>query len=426
MTERTRDMSGSAAHGRRLSRVRAMVRRSPTRGGTGDSVSGSPIKIGLLYSLTGGLSLTETSIHKGAILAVEQVNAAGGVAGRPLVAVTADYASDFTAAPVQAARLLEEERVVACVGGYTSATRVAVLPVVRDADSVLVYPTYYEGLEEDEHVFYAGALPNQFLFDYIRWVCANLGERIYMIGSDYIYPRTLGAMIRHLVAGAGAELVADRYVPLGAEDFRHVMEEIDATRPDVILSNVVGSDSVPAFYRQFHSAGHSAESLPIASTVTTEAELRAMGPALGAGHFMTAAYFGSLRTPANDRYRRAFRARFGQSEVTHVAQIGAYNAVWLLALAAKRAPEVTGRGLRTALVGTRFDGNPSGWPLEVYPNHHTGHPAYIGRARRDGQFEILEEFGPREPDPYPALIVPAERRPRRRVSEQEPSAARDA
>jgi urea transport system substrate-binding protein len=368
------------------------------------------VRIGLLYSHTGHLAPTERSVEQGALLAVEEVNAAGGIGGRPLEAVSEDYASNCA---VVAARVhsLVARGVVACVGGYTSASRVSMQPAIHRGGSLLVYSTYYEGLEADERTFYAGAVPNQFLLDYVDWIFEHLGRRLYVVGSDYVYPRTASAIIRALARRAGARVVGDRYVPLGTTDLGPIVEEIGATRPDVVLCNLVGTDSVPAFYRQFRAAGHIADRLPIAATVTTEIDVQAMGAEHAAGHFMTGTYFRTLPNPANERYVAAIAARFGPEAVTHVAQVGAYNAVWLLALAARRARELTPDALREALVGTTFDGNPEGWPVTLHPDHHTDHPSYIGRTRPDGRFEVIASHEPRVPDPYPAVIVPEWKRP---------------
>ena len=369
------------------------------------------IRVGLLYSLTGSLATTEASIHQGAELAVAEVNAAGGIDGRPLVAITADYESDTTVAAKKVAALLRDDRVHACIGGYTSASRVAMLPALHRHGGLLVYSTYYEGLEADPRVIYAGAVPNQFLDDYMQWVFATLGRRIYMVGSDYVYPRALGAIIQRLAADAGAQIVADRYVPLGETDLSAQVAELDVLRPDVVISNLVGAGSVGSFYRGFHEAGHRAATLPIAATVTTEVEVDAIGAAYAEGHFMTATYFGSLGNAANRRYVEAMRGRFGPDAVTHVPQVGAYNAVHLFARAAAGASRLDADELRRRLVGATFAENPEGHPITVSENGHTNHPSYIGRGRADGQFDVIAEYPPRAPAPYHRSIVNPQRRP---------------
>jgi urea transport system substrate-binding protein len=373
--------------------------------------NGRGIPLGILYSQSGHLSVTEMSIQRGALLAVEEVNASGGIAGRPLAPVIEDCASDTTTAAQKVRKLIRDDHVVACVGGYTSAARVAMLPVVRAERGLLVYPTYYEGLEADPNTFYTGAVPNQFLVDYLHWVFEHLGNRLYVIGSDYVYPRTLGALIHAIAQAAGATVIGDRYIPLAATDFAPIIDEIGVLRPEVVISNIVGSDSTPAFYRQFRSAGHTADSLPIAATVTTEIEIQTMGPAYGAGHYMTATYFGSLENAANARYVAGIHARWGENAVTHVAQVSAYNAVWLVALALRRARDLSTDALREALASTTFDGNPEGRPIGFQALHHTTHPSYVGRTRADGQFEVVAEFEPRPPEAFPrALLGSAGRR----------------
>jgi urea transport system substrate-binding protein len=378
---------------------------------SGAPAVGEGIGVGLLYALTGGLSVTEASIQRGALLAIDEVNESGGVAGRPLVPVIADYASDVALVATKAQELLDTDGVAVCIGGYTSASRVAMLPVFHARRALLLYTTFFEGLEQDSNVVYTGAIPNQFLFDYVAWILEHLGSRIYMVGSDYVYPRTLGAMTQRLVQEAGGTVLADRYVPLGATRLEAVLEEIARLRPDVVVSNIVGSDSIPAFYRQFHAAGHAPTTLPIASTVTTEIEVQAMGAQYAAGHYSSGSYFSSLRNPANDSYVTSFKARFGSHAVTHEPQIAAYNAVWLFARAATRSASLSPFAVRAAMRGLTFDANPEGWPLVVEANQLTTHPAYIGCARADGQFDVVAEYQPRAPDPFPSEIVGQRRQP---------------
>lgn len=368
-------------------------------------------RIGLAFSQSGYLSTAECSMYRGALLAVDEVNAAGGIDGQPLIALVEDCESDCFTAAAKVKKLVREDGVNACVGGYTSASRIAMLQAIHETCSLLVYPTYFEGLETDTRTFYSAAAPNQFLLDYIYWILEHLGDRIYVVGSDYIYPRTVSAIIDAIARTTGATIVAERYVPLGETDFSSVLAEISDTRPTVIVSNVVGTLSTSMFYQQFGRAGFDASTLPIAATVTSEIDLQAMGPESGAGHYMAATYFSSLNNAENSRYLRSFSSRFGADAPTHVTQIGAYNAVWLLARAATHAPDRTVDSLRHALTRTQFEGNPEGWPLTVYANHYTSHPSYIGRARTDGQFEVLAEYPSRAPSPFPAVIVPPQNRP---------------
>ena len=370
------------------------------------------IPLALLYSSTGVLAEVEQSIAKGALLAVEEVNAAGGIGGRELVGVVTDFGSNYASAPTRVSALLEETGAIAAVGGYTSSSRVAMLPAFLGNRAVLLYSTYFEGLESEPNVYYSGAIPNQFLVDYVDWIIERLGRKLYILGSDYVYPRSLAAIVRKATRQRGGEVVGGRYVPLGATNFDAVLQEIRALAPDVVLSNLVGTDSTSAFYRGFAAAGHTPYTLPIAATVTTEFDVHRMGAEYAFGHYMTATYFGALHNPANRRYVAAIRRRFGDDTVVHAPQVGAYNAVWLFARAAGRCGgDLTLENLRTALAGVAFDRNPEGEPLRIYPNQYTNHASYIGCAGADGQYEIVQRFPCRPPEPYPSILVPASKQP---------------
>jgi ABC-type branched-subunit amino acid transport system substrate-binding protein len=383
-------------------------RTGPRTATGGDGGRSKTLRIGLLGALTGSLAPVERSIHDAALLAVDEVNAAGGVAGRQLEAVSADYASDTTRATFEATRLLREEGIRLLAGGYTSASRVAIQPALHKHDGLLLYPTYYEGLESDPRTLYAGAVPNQFLMPFLGWVLEHLGDRVALIGSDYIYPRTAGAIARRLVTDRGGSVLADRYVPLGQTDFSEVIAEIARVQPSVVISNLVGNDSVPAFYDEYCAAGLRADTVPIAATVTTELDLRTMGPVAGAGHYMAGSYFSTIDGPANRSYLEALRRRTAVEPSAHAAQVGAYNAIHLLAAAAGRVtdPDSTEAWL-SALPGTAFAGSPEEHPITVGADLHTSHPGHIGRADEDGRFTIIKSWPASAPDPYPALLLEA-------------------
>ena len=357
------------------------------------------------------LSITEVSINNGALLAVEEINAAGGINGQQIEAINEDYASDFTIAVQKAQKLITSDHVAMVVGGYTSASRVAMIPTFQKNDALFFYGTYYEGLECDTNTFYAGAVPNQFLLDYVPWILENLGTKLYIVGSDYIYPRTVSAIVQKLATDGGASTLDDRYFPLGTTEFGAVIADIGAKKPDVVISNLVG-DSTPAFYKQFKAAGFTADNLPIAATVTTEVEVQAMGPENAAGHYMTSTYFQSLDNPANAKYVAAFKAKFGDDAVTHMPQVGTYNAVQLFAVAAAAAGgDLSMENLAKHLVGATYDGSPEGQPTTIGTNHHCNHPSYVGQANAEGQYDIVATFAPRDADPFPAEIVPADKIP---------------
>lgn len=379
-------------------------------GGGGDSAEG-PIKVGLLNSLSGGLSIVEVSIHNGAALAIAEINANGGVAGRQIEPIIEDYASNFDTAVQKARKLVSSDEVAVTFGCYTSASRKSVLPVFTQANATLMYSTFYEGLECSENVFYTGAVPTQQLTDFTPWVVETLGKRVYIVGSDYIYPRTMSEIEQKLIADAGGEVVGDRYFPLDSTEFAPLISSLRSTKPDVVISNLVGA-SIPAFYKQFRSGGFSADDLPIAATVTTEQEVQAMGARNGEGHYMSATYFQSLDNPANRKFVKAYKDKYGAKEVTNMPMVGMYDAVYLWKAAVEKADgDISSEALRKNMPGVEFADAPEGVRVTVAANHHVNLPALIGQCDADGQYKVVEDFGVREPDPFPEGIVPAERIP---------------
>ncbi len=369
-----------------------------------------PIDVGLLNSLSGDLSIVEVPLHNVSLMAIDEINAAGGINGRKIVPISEDYASNFTTAVQKATTLLESDHVPIVIGGYTSASRVAVIPTFRRDNGIFFYGTYFEGLECDPNVFYAGAVPNQFILNYVPWIMKNVGRTFYIVGSDYVYPRTVSAIVQKLVNAAGGKILADRYFPLGTTDFGSVIADIGSVKPEVVFSNLV-ANSVPAFYKQYQSAGFTAAKNPICATVTTEDEVAAMGAGAAEGHFMTATYFESLPNPINKRFVANYKARFGASAVTFMPLVGTYDAVWLFAKAAAAAPSLGFADLRKALVGATFDNNPEGVPITIGTNHLCNHPSYVGRANAQGQYDIVASFPVAAADPFPPQIVPASKRP---------------
>lgn len=356
------------------------------------------MKLGLLYSLTGVQAPMEQSILDGAMLAVHELNDAGGVGGADVEVAIYDDHSEVSSTARGVDHLCRTENVDVIVGGYTSATRLALLPAVHANQTLLMYPTYFEGEETDPRVFYCGAAPNQYIADYLAWIAENLGHRVYVVGSDYIYPRVLDEAIRRLGAHLGVETVGSWYAPLGETRFEAVLDDIARRSPSVIISNLVGLDSTAAFYKQYHAAGFGPHALPIAATVTTEVDLAQMPAAVSDGHYMVATYFSDLDTAVNQAYRSALAADRGQ-KWSHAAQVGAYNAVHALALAAEQSPSLGVADLSRALIGIRFDQNPEGLPFYFRANHYSAHPAYVGRAV-GGRYEVIGEFSPRAPDPW--------------------------
>lgn len=347
-----------------------------------------PIVVGILHSLTGPIAISERSMVDAEVLALEEINASGGLLGRPVRWVIADGKSDWPTFAREAARLLEVDRVSAVFGCWTSASRKAVLPVFESADHLLVYPNAYEGLEQSKNVVYVGAAPNQQVIPAVQWCHATLGARRFLlVGSDYIWPRCVNAIAADQLTGLGAELVGELYVPFGSEAVEEAVARVAADRPDVVLCTVVGTSGL-RFFERLREAGITAEEVPVVTFAFAEDELRAMSPGAFVGHYAAWNYFQSIDSPENTGFVRRFKDRYGQDRVTSDVIAASYAAVKLWARAVEEAGTDDVLQARSALRDQSLDA-PEGIIAVDPQTQHTWRPVSIGRFRDDGQFDIV-------------------------------------
>ncbi len=361
------------------------------------------IKVGVLFSLTGTTAIIEESLNKAAIMAIEEINDAGGINGMKIVPIIEDPASDPATFAEKARKLVLGDKCVSVFGSYTSASRKAVLPVVEKRDNLYWYPTLYEGRECSKNVIYTGAVPNQQQDDFIPWLVEKFGKRWYLIGSNYIYPKEENNYCKKLLGELGAEVVNEEYVPLGHSEFSSVINKFRNEKPDVIFSTVVG-DSVVALHRQYHAAGLDPQTMPMASLTTSENEVAAMGADAAAGHFTSAPYFMVWDSPENQRFVEAYRARWGADKVTHFVSEPTYFQMYLFKQAVEQlAPsDIDPTTIREAVKGQEMVA-PQGKVKIEKENLHTWLWPKIGQCQDDGQFKILQQSEDwLEPIPYKA------------------------
>ena len=240
------------------------------------------IKIGVLHSLTGTMAISETPLVDALRLAVEEANASGGVNGQEIEMVVEDCRSDAAHCAQQAEKLITQDKVQALFGCWTSACRKAVKTVVEKHHHLLFYPLQYEGLEKSPDIIYTGAAPNQQIIPMALWALQHKGKRFYLIGSDYIFPRTANLIVKDLLRAQGGQLLGERYLPLGASDMSATVKEIAAQHPDFVL-NTLNGDSNLHFFRALRAAGITSDKVPVFSTSITETGLASMGVDLAAG-----------------------------------------------------------------------------------------------------------------------------------------------
>jgi len=365
--------------------------------------AGGEIKVGVLFSLTGTTGIIEESLNKATIMAIEEINANGGINGMKVVPVVEDPASDPATFAEKARKLVLSDRCVSTFGSYTSASRKAVLPVFEKRNNLYWYPTLYEGRECSKNVIYTGAVPNQQQDEFVPWLVKTFGKRWSLIGSNYIYPKEENNYCKKLLQELGAEVVREEYVPLGHSEFSSVVSKFRSDKPDVIFSTVVG-DSVVALHRQYRAAGLDPETMPMASLTTSENEVAAMGGDAAAGHFTSAPYFQVYDSPENHKFVDAYRTRWGADKVTHFVSESCYFQVKMFAQAvAKLAPsDIDPVNIREAVKGVELMA-PQGRVRLDGETLHTYLWPKVGQCKADGQFEIIKQSPTwLAPDPYKA------------------------
>ncbi len=366
-----------------------------------NTVTMEPIRIGMLFSETGVTSVIEKCERMGTLLAVEEINEAGGIDGRPLRLVSYDPESSPTRYQQLAEKLILEDGVRVILGCYMSSTRKVVIPVVEKWHALLMYPTLYEGFEYSRNVVYTGAAPNQNSVQLAEFMLRSYGSRVFMVGSEYIYPYESNRIMSDLILERGGEKVAEHYLPLNAEweAYLAIARQIKRLAPDFIFSTVVG-DGTALLHRAYREVGLDPARTPIGSLTTCEAEVQQMGADLAEGHVTSAVYFQSVATELNERCVRKCKQRFGDDVVTNMCWEAAYFQTHLVANALRKARTDSVRELLRVLPGSEFLA-PQGLVRVDEDNHHTYLRPRIGRVNAHGQFDILEEATSWvRPDPY--------------------------
>jgi urea transport system substrate-binding protein len=368
----------------------------------------APIKVGILHSLTGTMAISETSVRDATLLAIEEINAAGGVLGRRLEPVVADGCSNWPVFAREAERLITEERVAVVFGCWTSASRKTVKPIFEKHNHLLFYPLQYEGLEHSPNIVYTGAAPNQQITPAVKWSFDHLGKRFFLVGSDYVFPRTANAIIRAQVMALGGEIVGEEYLSLGSLSPEKIVAKIMQAQPDVVL-NTINGDSNVAFFEALRNAGVFPKSIPTLSFSIAENELRQFPHELPMeGDYAAWNYFQSVDSPENHRFVAAFHARFGPDRVTNDPMEAAYFGVYLWAQAVRIAGTTQVAAVRQALSSLSMAA-PEGIVSIDAATQHTWKTVRIGRIRSDGQFDIVwNSENPIHPLPYPAFRTEAE------------------
>ncbi|MBX9787920.1 MAG: transporter substrate-binding protein [Pirellulales bacterium] len=360
------------------------------------------IKVGVLHSLSGTIAISSAPVVDATLMAIDEVNAAGGLLGRKVEAVVRDGKSDWDAFAAEAERLITVDDVSVIFGCWTSAARKSVKPVVETNNHLLVYPLQYEGLEESPNILYVGAAPNQQIIPAVRWCYAFLDKRrFFHVGSDYVFPRAAHEIIKDQLKSMGqAELVGEAFLPLGAIEVERVAQQIVKAQPDVILNTVNGDTNV-ALFRALRAAGIRPDKVPVLSFSLTSNELSSLNSAATTGDYAAWSYFPAIERPTNQKFLEALSYNFnGQRKATD-PMVAAYVGVklWAQAVAAAGTDDVA--TVREALKSQRIDG-PAGNEWVDPATMHVAQTARIGRLQANGEFEIIwSSVSPVAPQPFP-------------------------
>jgi len=368
---------------------------------TGLAVTDTEVIVGQLHSATGTMAISETGSIQAERLAIEQINASGGVLGRQIKIVQEDGASDWPTFAEKARKLLVNDKVATVFGCWTSASRKAVLPIFERENGLLYYPTFYEGLEQSKNVVYTGQEATQQILAGLDWIAKEKGAKtFYLLGSDYIWPRTSMKIARkHIETVLGGEVVGEEYYPLGHTQFGSLINKVKLRKPDVVFAAVVGGSNV-AFYKQMKAAGVTADKQTLLTLSVTEDELLGIGGENMAGFYASMKYFQSLDNPNNLAFVDAFKAKYGKDAVIGDVTQAAYLGPWLWKAAVEKAGSFDVDKVVAASAGIELNTAPEGY-VKVHQNQHLWSKTRIGEVLPNGQFALVYESDLVEPNPFP-------------------------
>ena len=369
---------------------------------TGLAVTDDTVTVGILHSITGTMAISESGSVEAEKLAIKQINEMGGILGRQIEVIQEDGASDWPTFAEKSRKLLVNDKVAAVFGCWTSASRKAVLPVFEKENGMLYYPTFYEGLEQSKNVIYTGQEATQQIIAGLDWIKEKKDAKtFYLIGSDYIWPRTSNKIARkHIENVLGGKVVGEEYYPLGHTNFGSLINKIKLKKPDVIYSVVVGGSNV-SWFKQLKAAGITSDKWTLLTISVTEDEMLGIGGENVEGFYSAMKYFQSLDNENNVTFVKAFKEMWGEDSVIGDVTQAAYLGPWLWKAAVEKAGSFDVDKIAVSSNGIELTTAPEGYVRIHDSNHHLWSKTRIGLAKADGQFEVIYESELIEPNPFP-------------------------
>ncbi len=361
---------------------------------------GGTVTVGLLHSLTGSMAISEGSVRDAEVLAIEEINADGGVLGKQIEYIEEDGASEPSTFATKAEKLLGEDEVATVFGCWTSSSRKAVKQIFEDYDNLLWYPVQYEGMESSDNIVYMGAAPNQQIVPAIDYLLDEGYSRFFLIGSDYVFPRTANMIINAQIEAAdGAEVVGEEYAAMDQTEFSSIITKIEEAKPDVIINTLNGTGNV-SFFKQLADRNISSDDIMSMSFSIAEEEVATIGADILKGNLVSWNYYQTTDTEKNKEFVAAYKAKFGEDRVTSDPAEAAYDAVYMWKAACEKAGSFDTDAVREALDGLSIEA-PEGTITVNGENQHISKPVRIGQVADDGLiYEVSSTDSPVEPDPY--------------------------
>jgi urea transport system substrate-binding protein len=379
------------------------------------------IKVGVLHSLSGTMAISETVLKDTVLMAIDEINAKGGVLGRKLEPVVVDPASNWPLFAERAKQLITQDKVAVTFGCWTSVSRKSVLPVFEENNALLFYPVQYEGEELSKNVFYTGAAPNQQAIPAVEYLMSKDGgsaKRWVLLGTDYVYPRTTNKILRAFLKSKGvadADIMED-YTPFGHSDYQTIIANIkkfaSEGKKTAVVSTINGDSNVP-FYKELGNQGLKATDVPVVAFSVGEEELRGVDTKPLVGHLAAWNYFQSIKNPTNTEFINKWTAYAKAKNIpghkdrplTNDPMEATYIGVHMWAQAVNKAKSLDVDKVRQAMYGQTFKA-PSGIVSKMdEKNHHLHKSVFIGEIKADGQFNVVwKTKGPVVADPWSDYI----------------------
>jgi len=383
------------------------------------ALAADTIKVGILHSLSGTMAISESVLKDMTLMAIDDINAKGGVLGKKLEPVVVDPASNWPLFAEKARQLLSQDKVAVVFGCWTSVSRKSVLPVFEELNGLLFYPVQYEGEELSKNVFYTGAAPNQQAIPAVEYLMSKEGggaKRFVLLGTDYVYPRTTNKILRAFLHSKGVQDkdIDEKYTPFGYSDYQTIVADIkkfSAGGKTAVISTINGDSNVP-FYKELGNAGLKATDVPVVAFSVGEEELRGVDTKPLVGNLAAWNYFMSLKNPVNDAWKKEWAAYAkakklpnADKPLTNDPMEAAWIGVHMWAQAVAKAKTTNVDKVIAAMAGQKFAA-PDGYTIEMDPkNHHLHKPVFIGEVQADGQFNVVwKSKGPIKAQPWSPYI----------------------